>query len=121
MTQKMEQGAGVGLRRFAAVEGDLIVNRPPRRVVTGIEFHTQECRLVLDAPDAAGAEAYPCRISDVSDEGFGVLCRAVQKLSHPLRPGAQSTLQNADGERVRVEIRWIKNGRLGLRRMTAKA
>jgi hypothetical protein len=120
MAQKNEHKPTMGLRRFAAVEGDMIINRPPRRSITGIEFHMQSCRLLLDEPDAAGHEAYPCKIADVSDAGFGVVCAAAEKISHPFKPGAQLTLQEADGERLRVEVRWIKNGRLGLRRLVPK-
>jgi hypothetical protein len=99
MAPKMDMRPGTALRRFAAVEGDMIVNRPPRRSITGIEFHTQICRLLLDEPDAKGNDTYACKIADVSDGGFGVVCGA------------------ADGDRLRVEVRWIKNGRLGLRRL----
>jgi hypothetical protein len=117
MAPKMDMRPGTALRRFAAVEGDMIVNRPPRRSITGIEFHTQICRLLLDEPDAKGNDTYACKIADVSDGGFGVVCGAAEKVPHPFKPGAQLTLQESDGDRLRVEVRWIKNGRLGLRRL----
>jgi hypothetical protein len=120
MVQKMEKRLSPTLRRFAAVEGEMIVNRPPRRSITGVEFHTQICRLLLDEPDAMGNEAYPCKIADVSDAGFGVVCGAAEKVTHPFRAGGQLTLQESDGDRMRVEVRWIKNGRLGLRRLIPK-
>jgi hypothetical protein len=36
---------------------------------------------------------------------------------HPelFKSGTQMTLEGMDGKRVRVQIRWVKNGRLGLR------
>jgi hypothetical protein len=120
MIQKMEKRPGTTLRRFAAVEGEMIVNRPPRRSITGVEFHTQICCLLLDEPDAAGNEAYACKIADVSDGGFGVVCAAAEKIAHPFRAGSQLTLQEADGDRLRVEVRWVKNGRVGLRRLVPK-
>ncbi len=119
-SRNSESRMTMALRRFAAVQGDMIVNRPPRRAITGIEFHTQICRLLLDEPDAAANDSYPCKIADVSDEGFGVVCGAANTLSHAFRPGSQVTLQESDGERLRVEIRWIKNGRLGLKRLAAR-
>jgi hypothetical protein len=121
MTQKSENRVGVGLRRFVAVEGDYIVNRPPRRSITGIEFHTQECLLLLDEPDATGNERFPCKVADISDEGFGVVCRAAEKIPHPFKPGARLTLQESAGERSGWENRWKKNGRLGMRRLVKKA
>jgi hypothetical protein len=120
-TPRTEKRPGTALRRFAAVEGEMIVNRPPRRSITGIEFHTQICRMLLDEPDVMGNEVYPCKIADVSDGGFGVVCGAAEKIPHPFKPGAQLTLQESDGDRLRVEVRWIKNGRLGLRRLTTRA
>ena len=120
MTQRMDRKLGATLRRFAAVEGEMIVNRPPRRSITGMDFHTQVCRLLLDEPDASGHEIYPCKIADVSDAGFGVVCGAAEKITHPFRAGTQLTLQESDGDRMRVEVRWIKNGRLGLRRLVPK-
>ena len=121
MAQKIDKTPGPALRRFAAVEGEMIVNRPPRRRITGIEFHTQISRLLLDEPDATGHDVYPCKIADVSDSGFGVVCGAAERISHPFKPGSQLTLQESAGERLRVEVRWIKNGRLGLRRLVAKS
>jgi len=107
-------------KRFVPMDGEMIVSRPPRRAITGIEFHTQTCRLLLDEPDAAANDSYPCKIADVSDEGFGVVCGAVNTVTNPFRPGSQLTLQESHGERLRVEVRWIKNGRLGLRRLAAR-
>jgi hypothetical protein len=116
MAGKMENRTGFGLRRFAAVEGDMIVNRPPRRPITGIEFDTQFCRLLLDEPDASGNEAYACKIADVSDEGFGIVFGVGKTNPLPFNAGSRLTLEHSDGERVRVEVRWIKGGRLGVRR-----
>jgi hypothetical protein len=121
MAGDIEKRIGYGLRRFAAVEGDLIVNRPPRRVITGIAFDTQFCRLLLDEPDPAGNDAYACKITDVSDDGFGILCGAARTVPHPFNAGSRLTLQDPDGERVRVEVRWTKGARLGLRRLAAPA
>ncbi|WP_419758537.1 hypothetical protein [Acidisoma sp.] len=120
MAEKIEKKTGNGLRRFAAVEGDMIVNRPPRRSITGIEFANQISRMLLDQPDATGNHIYPCKIANVSDEGFGVVCGAARTIPHPFHTGGQLTLQESDGERVRVEIRWIKSDRLGLRRLSAR-
>ncbi len=117
MTGKLESRLSYGMRRFAAVEGDMIVNRPPRRAITGSEFETQYCRLLLDGPDAAGNEGYACKIADVSDEGFGIVYGAAKTNPHPFNAGSRLTLEHSDGERVRVEVRWIKPGRLGLRRL----
>jgi hypothetical protein len=117
MTGKLQNRAGFGLRRFAAVEGDMIVSRPPRRPITGVEFDTQFCRLILDEPDPSGNEAYACKISDVSDEGFGIVYGVGKTNPLPFNAGSRLTLEHSDGERVRVEVRWMKSGRLGLRRV----
>jgi hypothetical protein len=119
MAGDIEKRISFGLRRFAAVEGDLIVNRPPRRAITGVEFNNQFCRLLLDEPDSSGNDAYACKITDVSDEGFGIMCGAARTIPHPFNAGARLTLQESDGELVRVEVRWIKGGRLGVRRLSA--
>jgi hypothetical protein len=120
MAQNKLGRIGSGLRRVAAVEGDMIVSRSAREPVSGLAFQAQHCSLVLDSPDAAGHAFYPCKITDVSDEGFGVVCGAARKVPHPFKFGAQMTLHDAEGKRVRVEIRWISNGRLGLRRLATK-
>ncbi len=121
MVEQSENRISLGLRRFAAVEGDMIINRPPRRPVTDMEFHTQICRLLLDEMDATANDSYPCKVANVSDEGFGIVCDATKHISHPFKPGAQLTLEEYDGKRSRVEVRWIRNGRLGLRRVAASS
>ena len=120
MAEKIENKIGHALRRYAAVQGGMIVNRPPRRSITGIEFTNQVSRLLLDEPDATGNDVYPCQIANVSDAGFGVVCSAARSIPHPFHAGGLLTLHDTEGERVRVEIRWIKNDRLGLRRLSAK-
>ncbi len=118
MAGEIDQRIGVALRRFAAVEGDLIVNRPPRRPITGVAFDTQFCRLLLDVRHPSGQDAFPCRITDVSDAGFGIQCGAATMVPRPFNAGSRLTLHKPNGERVRVEVRWIKGVRLGLRLLT---
>jgi hypothetical protein len=118
--QKEEDRLGPGLRRFAAVEGAIIVKRPAREPTSDSAFQAQHCSLILDKPDAAGNEIYPCKITDVSQAGFGIICSAAQKAPHPFRPGTKMTLHDAEGKSIRVEVRWANNGRLGLRRLDAK-
>jgi hypothetical protein len=120
MARGNEDKLGTGLRRVAAVEGNIIVNRPPREQIAGLAFQAQHCSLVLDRPDAAGHEFYPCKITNLSDGGFCAECSAASKVPHPFTCGAQMTLHDSDGKRVRVEVRWVSNGRVGLRRLTAK-
>jgi hypothetical protein len=118
MFQKIEKKSGPGLQRIVnTVEGDMVVHRPSRRPISGVVFHAQKSRLILDAPDTDGNESYPCRVADMSDGGFGVVCSAADKVPEVFQPGAQMTLEAWDSKQSRVEIRWIKNGRLGLRRM----
>ena len=118
--QSNEDGVGKGLRRVAAVEGNMIVNRPARESIVGDAFEAQHCSLVLDSPDAMGREFYPCKITNASEAGFGVVCSAARTVPHPFKAGAQMTLHDAEGKRVRVEVRWVSNGRLGLRRLIGK-
>ncbi len=120
MPQHIEQMRATGLGRSVAAQGKMFINRPPRKPVTGLAFQAQHCSLVLDRPDAAGHEFYACTVTDISDGGFGAVCAAAKKVPTPFRSGAQMTLHDGEGKRVRVEIRWISNGRLGLRRLTAK-
>jgi hypothetical protein len=121
MPQKPVDKMSTSLRRLAAVEGDIIVNRPPREPITGLAFETQHCSLILDWPDDTGNESYPCKITDVSEGGFGVMCGAAKKIPHPFKFGTQMTLHDPEGKRVRVEIRWVNYGRLGVRRLGAGA
>jgi hypothetical protein len=104
-----------GLQPVVDVDGDMVVNRSARRPIQGIAFNAQKSHLVRDEPDSAGNERYRCKIADVSDGGFGVVCRTAATNPELFQAGEQMTLQGADGKRVRVQIRWIKNGRLGLR------
>ncbi len=120
MAEKSETMMSLGLRRFAAVAGDIIVSRPPRRPAKEIAFHTTICRLLPDEQDAAGNQGYACKVANVSDEGFCVVCDETKLVSHPFKPGAKMTLEQADGKQSRVEVRWIKHGRLGLRRVTLR-
>jgi hypothetical protein len=120
MMQKIVKKSGPGLQRIVVVEADMTVNRSPRRQIAGIAYNAQKTRLALDEPDASGHESYPCKIADVSDDGFGVVCPAANTVSDLFALGAQMTLETSDGKRSRVEIRWIRNGRLGLRLLTAK-
>jgi hypothetical protein len=120
MAEKSENRMSLGLRRFAAVAGDIIVNRPPRRPAKEIAFHTTICRLLPDESGATANQGYACKVANVSDEGFCVVCEETKLMSHPFKPGAQMTLEESDGKRSRVEVRWIKNGRLGLRRVALR-
>ena len=97
----------------------MIVERALRRPITGIEYYTQTCRLLPDEPDTKAGDGYACKIADVSEGGFGVVCGASRAIFHPFKPGTQLTLQKSDGERSRVEVRWVRKSRLGLRRLVA--
>jgi hypothetical protein len=120
MTMKTEKRPAVGLQRVVTSDGGVVVNRPYRRPISGVAYHAQKCRLVLDMPDAAGNESYPCKIANVSDCGFGVVCRAAETTPDVFQPGAHMTLEAWDGKRSRVEIRWINKARLGLKRAPHK-
>ena len=100
---------------------DVIINRPTRRAITGVAYNAQKCRLLPDTPDAAGNASFPCRIADVSDAGLGVVCRAVEQAPDLFPLGARMVLEASDGTRSRWEIRWIRHGRIGLKRVSAKS
>ena len=74
-----------------------------------------------DAPDAEGTVSYSCKIADVSATGFGVVCRMAQKTPALFEVGAFMTLEAGDGTRLRVQIQWVRSGRLGLKRIASKA
>jgi len=121
MTNKIERKfVGPGLQPVVVADKTMTVIRAPRRAITGIAFNAQRSRLILDAPDSAGNESYPCKIANVSDAGFGLMCPAAAKVPDLFKVGAHMTLEGSDGKRSRVEVRWISNGRLGLRLVGAK-
>jgi hypothetical protein len=120
MAEKIENRTSLGLRRLAAVVGDIIISRPPRWPAKDIAFHTTMSRLLLDDKGATPNQGYACKMANVSDEGFCVVCDETKLMSHPFKPGAQMTLEESDGKQSRVEVRWIKNGRLGLRRVALR-
>jgi hypothetical protein len=115
MFQKTEKRFGPGLRRIVEIHDDMIVNRPVRRAISGVAYNAQRSYLVPDEPDAEGNKSYFCKIADTSVGGFGVACRAASTHPELFKSGTQMTLEGMDGKRVRVQIRWVKNGRLGLR------
>ena len=118
MAQGIAKGPTVGLRRIVEVdEKELVFTRSMRRPISGVLYNAQKCRLVPDSPDAAGNQSYTCKIADVSETGFGVVCRSAEKSPELFPSGAQMTLEANDGKRLRVEVRWIRNGRLGLKRL----
>jgi hypothetical protein len=120
MAEKSENMTTLGLRRFAAVAGDIIVSRPPRWPAKDIAFHTTMSRLLLDEKGTTPNQGYACKVANFSDEGFCVVCDETKLMSHPFKPGAFMTLEESDGKRSRVEVRWVKSGRLGLRRVTPR-
>jgi hypothetical protein len=111
-----DTGDSAGPRQFGAARRDVVINRPYRRRITGVAYTAQRSRLVLDMPDAAGNDSYPCKIADVSVGGFGVVCQAAQQAMDVFQSGALMTLEAWDGMRARVEVRWANNDRLGLKR-----
>jgi hypothetical protein len=115
MQLKMDVTPPELLKRYARGPQGKVVNRPHRREVWGIAFVAQKCRLLLDQPDADGNESYPCKIADVSDGGYCVVCKAAETSPTMFRAGMTLTLEAWEGVRVRVEVRWIKKGRLGLK------
>ncbi len=98
-----------------AARKDLVISRPFRRRVTGVAYTAQKSRLIPDRPDAEGNDSYPCKIADVSVDGFGVVCRAASINPTLFETGSEMTLEGSDGKRVRVQIRWAKKDRLGLK------
>ena len=113
----------IGLRRVVEVveEDKLVLARSARRPIVGVAYVAQKCRLVPDEPDVEGNESYACKISDVSDTGFGVVCRIAEKFPALFAAGSQMTLEAGDGTRVRVQIQWTRDGRVGLRRIASKS
>jgi hypothetical protein len=109
-----------GQWRFKAVRPGTIVNRPFRREVWGTAYAAQRCRLILDEPDIEGNESYSCKIADHSEGGFCVVCPAAEKAPDLFGVGVEMTLEAWDGKLLRVEIRWISNGRVGLKRYSEK-
>ena len=106
-------------------EDKLVLARAARRPIVGVAYVAQKCRLVPDEPDVEGNESYACfcgcKISDVSDTGFGVVCRIAEKFPALFAAGSQMTLEAGDGTRVRVQIQWTRDGRVGLRRIASKS
>jgi len=115
MFEEIETRFDSDLQHTPAVGRDAPLDRAARRSIGGIAFLAQRTRLVLDQPDAAGKASYPCRIFDFSGGGFGVICHAVGTAAEAFQPGARMTLEAWDSKRSRVEIRWINNGRIGLK------
>jgi hypothetical protein len=115
MFHKAQKRHAPGLLRTVLLDGDMIVNRPSRRAISGPAFTAQRSHLVPDEPDVDGNKSYFCKVADVSDSGFGVVCRTAGINPSLFKTGNQMTLEASDGKRVRVQIRWIKNGRLGLK------
>ncbi len=100
-------------------QDEKVVNRAVRRRISGVVYLAQKSRLVLDAPDAAGQVSYPCRVCDFSKGGFGVILPALSKPQDALKPGDRLTLEAWNGQSSRVEIRWIKKDRIGLKCVNA--
>jgi hypothetical protein len=115
MFKKFLKKPSPGLMRVVRSDGDMVVNRATRRPLSGAAFQAERSHLVPDAPDVEGNKSYFCKVADVSDTGFGVVCRTASVNPTLFKAGNQMTLEGSDGKRVRVQIRWIKNGRLGLR------
>jgi hypothetical protein len=115
MTQKTEKRPGTDCWRFAPIGGDRIVKRPHRREVWGIAYVAQKCRLVPDRPDPAGNASYACKIANVSEGGFGIVCRKAGATPDLFQTGSEMTLEAWDGKRLRVEIRWVNKDRMGVK------
>jgi hypothetical protein len=120
MTKETGQKPGNGLQRTVAIGNDDVIDRPLRRPISGVAYNAQKCRLVPDTPDPAGNDSYSCKIADVSEHGFGVVCRTAANSPDLFQIGALMTLEAQDGKQYRVDICWVKNGRLGLRRSSDK-
>jgi hypothetical protein len=120
MMQRSEKTYEPGLQRVVVASADMTVNRSPRRQIGGIAYAAQKTRLTPDEPDEDGNESYYCKIFDVSEDGFGVVCPTALKNSGLFTLGKQLTLEATDGKRSRVEIRWVSQGRLGLRRLDGR-
>ncbi len=103
------------LKRFARGPQGAIVKRPFRREVWGTAFVAQKCRLVLDGPDADGNTSYACKVADFSEGGYGVVCKAAETTPKLFQTGMEMTLEGWGGVRTRVEVRWIKKERMGLK------
>ena len=86
-----------------------------------VAYNAQRSRLVPDAPDAEGNANYPCKIANVSDGGFGVVCRAAEKSPDLFQTDALMMLESGDGTRIRVQIQWVSHGRIGLKRFGSKS
>ena len=112
---------GPGLRRRILTDGDMIINRPPRRSITGVVLSAQRSHLVPDEPDSEGRKSYFCKITDMSDGGFCVLCRMASEDPRLFKPGVQMILEGPGDKRRRVQIRWLKDGRIGLKLLVPEA
>jgi hypothetical protein len=119
--KETEKRPGNGLQRIVTIGKDDVINRPSRRLISGVAYNAQKCRLIPDTPDAAGNASYICKIADVSDAGYGVVCRAAADTPEHFQLGTKMTLEAGDGKQSRVEICWVKNVRLGLKRAAGKA
>ena len=110
-----------GLQPLLSGGLDMVAYRPSRRPITGVAYNAQRSRLVPDAPDAEGNANYPCKIANVSDGGFGVVCRAAEKSPDLFQTDALMMLESGDGTRIRVQIQWVSHGRIGLKRFGSKS
>ena len=116
MMKTNELESDTGRYCFRGTSKDHIVSRPYRRQISGVAYHSQKSRLIPDRPDMSGVSSFPCKVADVSERGVGVVCRDAENAPDLFREGAHMTLIDADGKRARVEVRWVNNGRVGLRR-----